>query len=54
LLPLGDDEAALDELERYLAKQGAWSIDGLRRDPRLARIHDHPRFAALVEAHGRD
>jgi DNA-binding winged helix-turn-helix (wHTH) protein/predicted Zn-dependent protease len=55
LVPLGDDEEALNELGDYLSKPGGiWSIEGLRRDPRLERLHDNPRFAALEETYGRD
>jgi tetratricopeptide (TPR) repeat protein len=53
LLPLGDDEAALVELASYLGKPGAWSIEGLQRDPRVDQIRDHPHFAELVETYGR-
>jgi tetratricopeptide (TPR) repeat protein len=55
LVPLGADDEALAELDTYLSKPGGiWSIEALRRDPRLAHLHDSPRFAALVETYGRD
>jgi DNA-binding winged helix-turn-helix (wHTH) protein len=54
LVPLRDDEAALDMLEEYLGWGGIWSLEAVRRDPRLDRIHHNPRFAALVEIHRRD
>ena len=53
LIPLGDHETALSELEDYLRGAGPWSIEALARDPRLSPIHGDARFAALVERHGR-
>jgi DNA-binding winged helix-turn-helix (wHTH) protein/tetratricopeptide (TPR) repeat protein len=49
----GAVEAALGELERYLAEPGLWSIEGLLPDPRLDPIREDPRFRALVEKHRR-
>ena len=55
LVPLGAYEEALGELDDYLSKPGGiWSIEALRLDPRLASLHDNPRFAALGEADGPD
>jgi tetratricopeptide (TPR) repeat protein len=53
LIPLGDHETALSELEDYLGGAGLWSIEALARDPRLDPIRGDARFGALVEKHGR-
>jgi tetratricopeptide (TPR) repeat protein len=53
LIPLGEHETALAELEDYLRGAGLWSIEALARDPRLDPIRDDARFAALIEEHGR-
>ena len=46
---VGEKEAAIDHLERYLSNPGEWSIRGLSRDPRLVSLRDHPRFQALLD-----
>ena len=53
LIPLGDHETALSELEDYLRGAGPWSIEALAKDPRLDPIRGHARFAALVERYRR-
>jgi tetratricopeptide (TPR) repeat protein len=53
LIPLGDHETALSELEDYLRGAGTWSIEALAADPRLDPIRGDARFAALVERYGR-
>ena len=49
-----DFNRAIEELERYLAAPGLWSIEGLLPNPTLDPIRDDPRFQALVERYGRD
>ena len=53
LVPAGDHDAALHELDAYLSAPGYWSIEGLLPDPRLDPIRDDPRFQALVEKYSR-
>jgi tetratricopeptide (TPR) repeat protein len=43
----GESDAALDEIERLLAKPSNLSVHMLRLDPRWDRIRDHARFKAL-------
>ena len=52
-MPAGDYDAAIEELDAYLAAPGTWSIEGLLPDPRLDPIRDDPRFLALVEKYSR-
>lgn len=47
LAPLGDVDAALAELESYLAAPGHWAFAGLNADPRLDALRADARFAAL-------
>jgi hypothetical protein len=51
LLPLGDEERALRELDDYPSNPGRWAVEGLLADPRLDAIRSDPRFATLVEKH---
>ena len=44
----GDVDAALDEIERLLARPSWLSVHTLRLDPRWDPIRDHPRFQALL------
>ena len=53
LLPLGDVERTVRELDDYLSKPGRWAIEGLLADPRLDPIRSDARFEALVEKHRR-
>ncbi len=53
LIAAGDHNAAIKELDAYLAAPGRWSIEGLLLDPRLDPIRNDPRFQALVEKYGR-
>jgi tetratricopeptide (TPR) repeat protein len=53
LIPLGNHETALSELEDYLRGAGPWSIEALALDPRLDPIRGDARFATLVERYGR-
>ena len=52
-MPAGDYDAAIEELDAYLAAPGAWSIEGLMPDPRLDPIRDDPSFLGLVEKYKR-
>jgi adenylate cyclase len=42
-------DRALDYLERYADEMPPERINWVKRDPDLTRLHDHPRFQALVE-----
>jgi tetratricopeptide (TPR) repeat protein len=53
LVPAGDHDGAIEELDAYLAEPGRWSIEGLLPDPRLDPIRDEPRFHVLVEKYKR-
>jgi DNA-binding winged helix-turn-helix (wHTH) protein/tetratricopeptide (TPR) repeat protein len=53
LAPLGDRDATLAELEKYLGAPGHWAIEGLAADPRLQPLRDDSRFAALVARYRR-
>ena len=46
---LGEQDAAMDQLEDYLALPIRWSVQALLRDPRFDPLRDHPRFQALLE-----
>ncbi|HEU5218331.1 MAG TPA: tetratricopeptide repeat protein, partial [Gemmatimonadales bacterium] len=48
LAQAGDADAALDEIERLLARPSWLSVHTLRLDPRWDPIRDHPRFKALL------
>jgi tetratricopeptide (TPR) repeat protein len=48
LAQAGDAEAALDEIERLLAKPSWLSVHTLRLDPRWDPIRNQPRFKALL------
>lgn len=52
-LAAGDHDAAVDELDIYLAAPAVWSIEGLLPDPRLDPIREDPRFVALVAKYRR-
>lgn len=52
-VPVGEYDAAIENLEDYLANPGAWSIEALLPDPRLDPIRDDPRFEALVAKYRR-
>ena len=49
----GDNDAAIEQLDRYLGAPAFWSIEGLLPDPRLDPIRDEPRFEALVQEYRR-
>lgn len=54
LVPLEEQDRAFGELDEYLKGRGhRYSIEALRKDPRLEPIRDDPRFAALVEKYQR-
>lgn len=53
LIPAGDHEAAIDELDAYFAEPGRWSIEGILGDPRIDPIRNDPDFQALVEKYRR-
>jgi adenylate cyclase len=42
-------DRALDQLERYADEMPPERINWVKRDADLTRLHDHPRFQALVE-----
>jgi len=42
-------DRALDQLERYSDEMPPERINWIKRDGDLMRLHDHPRFQALVE-----
>jgi hypothetical protein len=46
---VGEDEAALDQIEYLLANPSWISAPFLRMDPRWNRLRDDPRFQALLE-----
>ena len=48
LAQVGEDDAALDEIERLLAGPSGLSIQTMRLDPLWDPIRDHPRFKALL------
>src|SRR5262249_54442121 len=48
LAQVGEADAAIDELERLLAKPSDVSVHTLQLDPRWDPIRDHPRFKALL------
>jgi adenylate cyclase len=42
-------DRALDQLERYADEMPAERVNWVKRDGDLTRLHDHPRFQALVK-----
>lgn len=46
---LGDRDAAIAELDRYLSGPGEWSLRGLMTEPVFATLPDAPGFQALVD-----
>jgi serine/threonine-protein kinase len=46
---LGEQDAAIDQLETYLALPSPWTVQADLRDPRYDPLRDHPRFQALLE-----
>jgi hypothetical protein len=53
LVPAGEGDEAIRELDDYLAGPGQWSIEALSSDPRLDPIRGDPRFEALVAKYRR-
>ena len=53
LAQTGEADAALDEIERLLARPSWLSVHTLRLDPRWDAIRDHPRFKALLAKYER-
>ena len=49
---VGEQEAALDQIEYVLSIPGRFSVQLLRLDPRWDPLRDHPRFKALLEKYG--
>jgi TolB-like protein/tRNA A-37 threonylcarbamoyl transferase component Bud32/Flp pilus assembly protein TadD len=52
LAQAGEADAALDEIERLLAKPSWLSVHTLRLDPLWDPIRNHPRFKALLAKYG--
>ncbi len=52
LARIGDADAALEEVERVLARPAFLSAHTLRLEPRWDPIRDHPRFKALLAKYG--
>jgi DNA-binding winged helix-turn-helix (wHTH) protein/TolB-like protein len=48
LTMIGDEDAALDEIERLLASPAHFSIQLLRLDPRWDPLRSHPRYRGLM------
>ena len=46
---VGEQEAALDQIEYVLSIPASFSVQLLRLDPRWDPLRDHPRFQALLE-----
>jgi tetratricopeptide (TPR) repeat protein len=53
LIPAGEIDAALGELDDYLAGPGHWALEGLSADPQLEPLLADPRAAALLAKYGR-
>ncbi|HEY9182399.1 MAG TPA: hypothetical protein VIQ99_04310, partial [Gammaproteobacteria bacterium] len=51
LLPLGEHEPALRDLDAYLSGPAGCTIERLLADPQLDPVRDEPEFAALVAKH---
>jgi tetratricopeptide (TPR) repeat protein len=51
LVPLGQHEPALRELDAYLSGPGGCTIERLLADPQLDPVRNEPEFAALVAKH---
>jgi len=49
----GAVDAAIEQLDIYLAGPGSWSIEGLLPSPRLDPLRADPRFTMLVEKYRR-
>jgi DNA-binding winged helix-turn-helix (wHTH) protein len=53
LAPAGYDDEALRALDHYLGDAGHWSIEGLKKDPRLQELARTPGFKALEKRYAR-
>jgi DNA-binding winged helix-turn-helix (wHTH) protein/tetratricopeptide (TPR) repeat protein len=53
LIPAGELDAALRELDDYLAGPGHWALEGLLADPQLEPLRADPRTAVLLAKHRR-
>ncbi len=53
-LVLGDPERAIERLDEYLTVQSVVTAASLRTQPHWDRLHDHPRFQALLEKHAQE
>jgi len=51
---IGEDEAALDQIEHLLSNPSWISAAWLEMDPRWNPLREHPGFQALLEEHGPD
>jgi hypothetical protein len=47
----GEEDLALDQIERLLSIPSLYSIPWLRRDPLMKPLLDHPRFREIEERH---
>jgi DNA-binding winged helix-turn-helix (wHTH) protein len=53
LIPAGQTDFAIDELDLYLSQPGIWSIEGLMHHPLIQPIRDQPAFVDLAEKYER-
>jgi serine/threonine-protein kinase len=51
---VGEQDAAIDQLEYLLAIPSWWSAWDLRLDPRWDPLRDHPRFQEILEKYGEE
>ncbi|MDH3890373.1 MAG: hypothetical protein OEV49_04765 [candidate division Zixibacteria bacterium] len=49
---VGEQDAAIDELEYLLSIEGGYTAHSLNLDPEFDPLREHPRFQSLLERHG--